>query len=122
MLVVLEAVTRTLVALYPAAPPVKPETVMTVPTDIAVVMAVNVNVATDPVPDAPVIEIVVAVLVGSMKYDSGVNSSVLVFCHAVPLICNVPVPLVTRFRLMLVSVPVAVSEGAAPVADPVAFQ
>lgn len=43
-----------------------PVTVMTVPTGIAVVMALNVSVATDPVPDAPVTAMVVAVLVGAM--------------------------------------------------------
>ena len=65
-LVVVDAVTRTLVALYPAAPPVNPDTVITVPTGMAVVIAENVNVATDPVPDAPVMLIVVAVLLGEM--------------------------------------------------------
>ena len=55
-----------------------PLTAMTVPTGMAVVMAENVSVATDPVPDAPVMLIVVAVLLGEMKYESGVKSSVFV--------------------------------------------
>jgi uncharacterized membrane protein YgaE (UPF0421/DUF939 family) len=43
-----------------------PVTVMTVPTGIALVIALNVSVATLLVHDAPVMAMVVAVLVGEM--------------------------------------------------------